>query len=170
VRRVLTLAVLAVAAVLLAPSPAGAASCDAQPGTAAVDQYCVLVPSAGGSESPFAIDPDTPRLRDVLSPAQVRRLERMGPAGRALLAMPVVTPRRASAMTPSLREDLTDVFGQGDLVAGGASRQLPVALRSDLGTVSSFSPAFRWVLLLTLIGLVATARQGGRARRARSRR
>lgn len=44
------LAVLALAALAVAPA-ARAQSCEAPPGTAAVDQYCESIPAAGGSTS-----------------------------------------------------------------------------------------------------------------------
>ncbi len=168
-RRALNVALLAAALALLGASPARAGTCEAALGTAAVDQYCVLLPGAGGDESPFAVDPSTPRLRNVLSPAQVRRLERAGPVGRMLLALPVLSrnpaQRGRANLSPSLLQDIRDILDQGDLSQGDVAGQVSGALRSDASSLSSFSPAFRWALLISLVGLVGTAWQRGRVPR-----
>ena len=79
-RRVLTLISLLLALVLVAPASAQQ-SCEAPPGTSAVDEYCETVPEAGGSRSADA-RPDRPV---ALPSGTAKELARSGPDGEALL-------------------------------------------------------------------------------------
>lgn len=71
---------LVVVAAIAAPAATAAQRCVAPPGTAAVDQYCETVPSAGGDRG--SSDPSTPAARIPLKTAAA--LGRSGPDGQAL--------------------------------------------------------------------------------------
>ena len=64
-----------VAGLLAIPAGASAQSCEAPPGTGAVDQYCETIPDAGGDRG--ASDPGPTRSREPL-PASTRQALRSG--------------------------------------------------------------------------------------------
>ena len=80
-RLIVTLAALAVSLGL--PAGAGADYCRAPPGQGAVDQYCEVIPAAGGS---VPADPQAKGGAD-LSRSTLAALRRAGPDGLAIIAV-----------------------------------------------------------------------------------
>ena len=83
----------AIFAVLASAAPA-ATTCLAPPGQGAIDQYCELVPAAGGDRPSAA----APRARDVLAPVTARALRRFGSDGRAVALLAQTSPAPAAAV------------------------------------------------------------------------
>jgi hypothetical protein len=112
---------LAVAATLAGAAPASAQECIAPPGTAAVEQYCELVPEADGNRG--SIDRRPGR---AVSPATVRRIAASGDSGAAL-ARTLRTghsdaPAKARPSTPPSDNPLgavTSAIGSGSGTSAG---------------------------------------------------
>lgn len=149
-----------VVAVLSVPLlPVGAAAqtqkC-ASEDVAAIDQYCEVLPTAEGQTS-SASSPQQ-ALRSALPQTQRVRLWRAGPPGRALLAIPPglhlrvqgqeVRAQPLPGAAAALSGWLSDHHhGDRPVRAIGAA-----ALGGD-----GLSPVFRWLLLISTVGLVGTA-------------
>jgi len=138
-----------VVGLLAMPAGASAQSCEAPPGTGAVDQYCETIPRADGDEG--ASNPGSTRSRDPL-PASTRRALRSGgseaQALGELLEGPPGERRRGDAgrrgaedgrggagLSPTTEEPSSDPFsaltaslGQGGETVGGAFVWILVAL------------------------------------------
>ncbi len=80
-RLIVTLAATAISLGL--PAGAGAAYCRAPPGQGAVDQYCEVIPAAGGN---IPADPQAKGGAD-LSRSTLAALRRAGPDGLAIIAV-----------------------------------------------------------------------------------
>jgi hypothetical protein len=159
---------LTIALLLALPSAAGAQTCVARPGTAALDQYCETIPSGGGQRS---TRPTNPRLRDTLPPDEVSRLQRRGDEGNAVLALPSgpAPPSAPSSAVSSGSHELSKV-PPGALPAAGtdappaAPSANPVsAAFSSLGFVGSLG--WGLVALLAVLAVVASAAAWSSSRR-----
>jgi hypothetical protein len=135
--------------IALFPSPAHAQRCLGED-LAAIDQYCELLPGAEGAAPAGG---SAPQLRAMLPRAARMRLERAGPAGRALMALPF--GGRLPTGDSRLREF------PGALGALGGAFDDDSSLGDGLRAVQTLgkdgeglSDAFRWALLLSAIGLV----------------
>lgn len=138
-----------VAGLLAIPAGASAQSCEAPPGTGAVDQYCETIPDAGGDRG--ASDPGPTRSREPL-PASTRQALRSGGSEAQALGELLEGPSgerpgsdagrrgdnergRAGLSTRRVEEPSGDPFsaltasiGQGDETVGGAFVWILVAL------------------------------------------
>jgi hypothetical protein len=150
-RRIAALLVLTSA--LVAPAGAGAqASCEAPPGTGAIDQYCETIPQAQGPGA--AGDPSSTRAPRPLPASTLRALRGGGDDARALaesLAGPAGSDRAgkgsekagaAPAVQPPSSEDpSSDPFS---------------AIKAAAGSGGGVGAGFVWVLIaLTLLMLAA---------------
>jgi hypothetical protein len=98
------LSALVVLMLILAPSAAIARpSTNAPPGNSAIDEYLETVPGATGDQRPGAPGAGG----GVLTPAQRKRLERMGPDGKTLAdavdATAPATSRKAMRVPPAVK-------------------------------------------------------------------
>lgn len=88
-RRVLAVTLAFLATSAAGPSVTGAQSCEAPPGTSAVEQYCEALPEASGTrsanESNRAANASRGRRPPSLSTATAATLEASGSDGRAIL-------------------------------------------------------------------------------------
>src|SRR5687767_903772 len=92
------LLLLALVLIALMPSTASAQSCEAPPGTAAMDEYCETVPSADGQGGGTvgrgsSAGRSTSGGGSSLGTATEQRLRSAGPAGEAILAVPTSKER-----------------------------------------------------------------------------
>ena len=146
------LILVVVLGVALAPARAYAGTCS-DPDLAAIDQYCELLPGAEGAVPPGS---SKRTLRDVLPMMTQRLLDLGGPSGRAILALPVGAPLQRGgdrpALAPRAGEALKGRFALRDGDAVGVARS--VGRLIDGGGSSEL---FRWILLLSTLGLVGAA-------------
>jgi hypothetical protein len=158
----------AVCVALAAGWPAGAHAaeppCRPSEDVAALDQYCDFLPSPDGDEQPtnFAAEP-TPRtpVSRVLPTRLVEMLRKSGPAGTALLLLPVLAPvestseqRRRIRTTP--RETLRSPPLEAPKVTprsviSGVTGGVTAAGERALAGV------FRWGLLICTVGFAGMA-------------
>jgi hypothetical protein len=153
VRAAVAITFVVLLSVLLLPSRAAAQKCSGDD-VAAIDQYCELLPTAVGPAPS-----DTPRLGlgSVLPHEERLKLWRAGPAGRALLSMPVGAHlsgqdpalRPLPGATAALSGWLSD---RGERQAGSVEGIGDAAWKG-----SRLSQLFRWLLLMSTVGLVGTA-------------
>ena len=159
-KRLLRIAIVVCAAAMTAPGTAAAATCIPDQTVAALDQYCDALPNPAGAGPPRPAGAPAPRpLRDVLSPKQAERLRDAGPAGMAVLLLPIVSPlarapltlkerRRAERATDSLvRPGSLDTRDQDDVATVAAG--MASAAEGVLGG------AFRWGLVISSLGIAA---------------
>jgi hypothetical protein len=150
------LVVLVVMALL--PASAAAQRCSGED-VAAVDQYCEMIPDADGN---MPVGAPTQHLRDTLPPPTRRRLLAGGPDGRTLLALPLGAPMapatRAVEPLPGAADVLSGLLGEHPRSIGAAR-----AVRTVADSGNGLSDAFRWALLLSMLGLAGVA--WGRQRR-----
>jgi hypothetical protein len=149
-RVVLSLA-LALAAMLLATAPASAQTCNAPPGTAAVDQYCENAPSAsgngggGGSQSGATTKP---------SNSTVRALARAGQGGEELnryLGTDVASTR-VSGRQPNSKPSSSDRAGAKKDRSAATPPNQPSsnplgAVQSAVNSGSTIGNGFIWALI-----------------------
>jgi hypothetical protein len=153
VRALRSIFILALLGVLLVPSPAAAQKCR-DDDIAAIDQYCELLPTAAG---PVAADTPQPRLRQTLAPAERLQLRRAGPAGRALLSMPEGVGLHVRGHTPQLLPGAAAVVARW-MVDHGDRRDTSLGATTKAAWHGArLSELFRWLLLMSTVGLVGTA-------------
>jgi hypothetical protein len=101
-------------AAMAVPTP----SCDVPPGTAAVDQYCDVLPSADGTGEQTGDMPRVPLAR-VLSERVRERLQEAGTVGRGLLELPALRLQGLPSVGPDGRPlprlDAAALVGGGTL-------------------------------------------------------
>jgi hypothetical protein len=137
---------------MAAAPPAIPSDCEARPDVAALDEYCDALPSADGrgvSSRP---------LKTVLPPKMVKRLEKAGPLGHALLAVPIAAPRDALGHRSHGRGlDAHELMTRGALAGAEepASNPLQVAARAITG--GELSTAFASLLFVSAVGVAGTA-------------
>jgi hypothetical protein len=149
------------------PASAVADGCDALVPTAAEDQYCERYPGAAGDGPLARNDSTAPRLGNVLSSAQVDRLKKAGPHGSALLLLPVESwEGLRSERDRLLLRSTDDILGRGSLAGVGKSSASgnPIGVIADGLAGGGFTAAFRWILMLSLVGMAGTAWVGHRRR------
>lgn len=136
-----------VALALLALPAAAPAQTNAPPGNSAIDEYLETVPSATGNQRPR--QPGTgDGGKSVLTPAQRRKLERLGPDGRALAdAVEATAPPAAK---PGAAQTLDGSDGRSPFTA-----VLEAVTGSDGGGGMGFMLPV--ILLATLLGVIALA-------------
>lgn len=129
-----------VALALLAVPPGAAAQTNAPPGNSAIDEYLETVPGATGNQRPR--QPGTGGEGTILTPAERKRLEALGPDGKALAdAVDATAP--APAAKPGRKIDIDAAQGRSPIIAvfeaatgqdggGGMGFMLPVILLASL--------------------------------------
>jgi hypothetical protein len=157
---------LAVAGLLTAPPARAAQACVPGQTVAALDQYCDALPTSDGTQVPTSNLGSTdsgPKLGTVLTPKEVAQLSDAGPAARALLVLPAVSPllrgasaaqRRRIAQTGRkiVRSGALD-DSKGDV--GRVGRVVASSLSSAGGAV--VGGAFRWGLVACTMGFAGMA-------------
>jgi hypothetical protein len=144
----LLLSLLGLMAMLVTAAPASAAEgCVAPQGTAAIDQYCEMLPTATGRTD--ATGRKTVPLASTLPSRMVKRLERAGLLGRVLLALPAAMGDASErAATRRARVDPR----LGALLPGeGANVGSAIAAAGGMG--GQVEQGFAWTLVLTLLTL-----------------
>jgi hypothetical protein len=138
--------------VALFPSSAAAQRCSGED-VAAIDQYCELVPSVSGTTPPGS---SSRTLRRMLPRSQRAVLERAGPSGHALLALAPGAPMRQGTgrvrLLPGAVEALSGRLAEPRMSVDASLRAIRSAASDDQGVGSGF----RWILLLSTLGLVGT--------------
>lgn len=155
-RVVLSLA-LALAAMLLAIAPASAQTCNAPPGTAAVDQYCENVPSAGGDGGgPSGGSPAKP------SQSTVHAFAGSGQAGKELnkyLGEDVAST--GGSKGSSNRSSGTRKKSTKDQPATKSPRRPSAsplgAVQSAVNSGATIGGGFTWILIAIAIAIGGTA-------------
>jgi hypothetical protein len=169
---------IAFASALLASAliaqPAGAAStCQAPPGTSAIDQYCEALPSPGGNSGHHK------KHSHPVSKSTTKQLEQQGPAGKAVLGL-ANSSGNAGAQEPAHKRHHKHHAASGSApsssappAASPASHTLPApdsnplsAVGSAIGTGSSTGAVFLILLVALAVVMGGTAVIGYR-RRAR---
>ena len=160
--RVVLSLTLALAALLLAIAPASAQTCNAPPGTAAVDQYCENVPSAGG-------DGGGGGGSQGGSPAQALAehrpaIRRAGQSGKELNTLPgrQTSPPPAPIASEQLEAaHLGSQEAQQDQPADASPRQPssnPLgAVQSAVNSGSTIGDGFIWILIAIALLIAGTA-------------
>jgi hypothetical protein len=97
IRTVRKLILVLWSALAVSAPPAQAATCQAPPGTSAIDQYCEVVPDGTGGSSTGGAGPRTPGLADKTEAA----LARAGGDGRAIVELAKSTSARKVSSTGS---------------------------------------------------------------------
>jgi hypothetical protein len=141
----------------LAMATAAHAACDAAPGTAAVDQYCETLPTADGMTNATA--EHLVPLASVLPKGLVRRLERSGVLGQALLALPAVPRASSSTAAGAAARKATADPRLGSLLPG-EPRTMHSVLKSTLDTANQVGQGFVWTLVLSLLALAGVSLVG----------
>jgi hypothetical protein len=147
-----TIVAVALGSLLLVPSSAAAQRCSGE-GLAAIDQYCETVPGVTGKQTVVGQDR---RLGAALSPGVRQRLERAGPEGQALLALPIgalLGPGGRPRALPGARDALEGSLSEGTVSLPGAAR----AVGDVLGGDGALSDAFGWAVLFSTVGLSGMA-------------
>jgi hypothetical protein len=132
-------------------------SCDVPPGTAAVDQYCDVLPSADGTGEQTGEVPAVP-LGRVL-PERVReRLQKAGTVGHGLLALPALRPEGVpgggAGGRPVPRIDAAKLVGRGTLAL---PRRSPLAAVERSAANSLVDGGFRWMVSASTFALFGAA-------------
>jgi hypothetical protein len=126
--------------------PAAAYACIGDPSVAALDQYCDAMPTADGGP-PTGSGRDARPLALVLPASEVVRLRAAGPAGRALLLMPVVAP--ASARDAARRHAKRKHNGARNIALTSGTTASKV-IESAVRATDGLGP-LRWVLLASTL-------------------
>jgi hypothetical protein len=142
---------------LLVVTPAASASegCVAPQGTAAIDQYCEMLPTVEGPTD--ATGRETLPLASVLPKRMVKQLERAGILGQALLALPSAAGGGPGAMDATAAERMSARRARSDprlealLPGQGTSASSVLDAAGELG--SQVEQGFAWTLVMTLLGL-----------------
>ena len=144
-----TLACTAVPARAASPTPPRA-TCINMPDVAALDQYCPTLPGADGRGLNRG-----PLFSEVLPDKIIKRLEKAGPLGQALLALRLAAPRTKLGRDSRGRGlDADDLLERGAI--GGNKTKLsanPFAVAARAVTNSELSVAFGSVLLMSTFGI-----------------
>jgi hypothetical protein len=149
-----------VVALTLAPAAAasGADGCNAPQDTAAVDQYCESLPTAVGSTD--VNQPPAKPLAAVLPGKTVKKLEKAGMLGQALLALPApVDAVRPGSPAARSRHRALAAKIDGLLPGPGATNAGSVITASANGG-GNLDGGLGWVLVFTLLGLSAISLWG----------
>ena len=134
-----------VALLLLAVPQAALAQTNAPPGNSAIDEYLETIPSAAGNEVPPK--PGATSKRHVLTPAQRRRLERLGPDGKALADIV-----DATSPPPAKHREQIDLDAKG---RSPVSAVIDAVVGGDGGAgMGIFLPI---ILLASLLGAIVLA-------------
>lgn len=150
-RHVIRLSLLvALASLLVIAAPTMAQQrCEAPPGTAAIDQYCETVPSAGGERE--ARRPNTPTTdpsrpsASGLDAATARALRAQGPDGRALAEQ-----LEANRSGPSSASEAEAADGVAEPVAEN-SESPTSAVRSAVADGATAGTTLPWALLAVTV-------------------
>jgi len=160
VRRLRLVSILCAAALLVSARPVAAqtfGSCEKQEGVAVSDQYCQpKLPDPGGTD----VAPEPP-IKTALPTSVVKELKAEGAAGKALLELARVAPRRVvRAQTGGRMKNVVDAEG---LLAAGAlgtplKPETAAKILSRTATLGEgFAKTFRWALLVTTLVLVGAS-------------
>lgn len=172
----------ALLACALVAQPAGASSssttCQAPPGTSAIDQYCEALPAPGGSSGHHK------KHSHPVSNSTTKALEKQGPAGQAVLNLanssgdagtPAVVKHKAVKRHRHHKQQASTPASNPPAVtnAKAVSHALPApgsnpvsAVGSAIGTGSSTGAVLVWLLVALAVVMGGTALIGYR-RRAR---
>jgi hypothetical protein len=157
-RVVLSLA-LALAAMLLAIAPASAQTCNAPPGTAAVDQYCENVPSASGNGGRGSGSQGGSGSKP--SPATVRQIRQSGRSGKQLATFLGDDEVASARATRERSKRSSDQKKQADKPADATPRQPssnPLgAVQSAVNSGSTIGDGFVWILLAIAVLIAGIA-------------
>lgn len=143
-------------------------SCQAPPGTSAIDQYCETIPGASGDRGSRSSQRGQ-SLRQVVPAGVVGQLRRGGPAGQAILNLPATVAstnasaqKGASAQGPVGAE--TQRQGGGprtraqEPAAPGARSDNPLdAIRSAASSGTSAGSGLAWVLVALGVAMAGLA-------------
>lgn len=138
------------AALLLLSGPAAAiAQTNAPPGNSAIDEYLETVPGATGNQTPRKAGPGGDS-GGVLTAAQRKRLEQLGPDGKALAGVVEATSPAQAKLEPSTAEPS---------VAEGRSplSQVLEAATGSSGEGGGMGILLPAILLASLLGCVTLA-------------
>jgi hypothetical protein len=126
-------------------------SCMGRTDVAALDEYCGALPDAANRSKP------APRLEHTLPKGLLKRLQRAGPLGEVLLALPTAAPLRSlGAPSRTAGLDAEDLLRSGRL--GARKKPATSALEAVSRVVTDGAMnAFGSVLLLSTFGLAGTA-------------
>jgi hypothetical protein len=154
--RVLLSLALVLTTLLFATAPASAQTCIAPPGTAAVDQYCENVPSAGGNGG-------GPSGGSSARPSQgtVRALARSGQGGKELNRFLGADVASAQGTTGSSKRSSSGRKAAKQATTAPAPRQpssSPLgAVQSAVNSGATIGDAFIWILLGIALFIAGTA-------------
>jgi hypothetical protein len=124
-------------------------ACVDMPDVAALDQYCPSMPGADGRGL------KGPKLAEVLPAKLVRRLEKAGPLGQALLGLSLAAPESQLASKARGRGlDADDLLKNGT-IGGGRSKPSanPIKLAASAVTGGNLNLAFGSVLMMSTFGI-----------------
>jgi hypothetical protein len=146
-------------AFLALPAGASARECKAPPGTAAVDQYCETIPSAGGEAGS-----GTPESRTAVGvPGETARELQESPEGRALLQL-VDEEARGKGGNGASRERDEAQSDIGGLSASSEPSDNPLnAIRAAVESGDTVGTGF--IVLLLAVTLIISALGWARYRR-----
>lgn len=151
-RRALVLLTLAMSAAFVSSALAASPTCVAPPGAGAVDQYCEVVPGAGGPSTPARggkLRPVPAPAPNGISPGTTRRLaEQGGQLGVAAAQALGATPPRVRPRHKAARDPRSVPKSSGNLLR---------ALGNDIGGGPTVGSGLIWALLLIAIALSAAA-------------
>jgi hypothetical protein len=153
----------------LAAAPAAAQTCVAPPGTAAVDQYCETVPSAGGDRgaggsAPRAASPTPTPAAAVVPPGTASTIAKAGKDGAALNRL--LGQDHAGRRGRSGSATATAPSGPTGAAAAPSPSGNPLdAIRRSLSDGSTAGSPFVWVLLLSALGMAGWGWTAFRRRR-----
>jgi hypothetical protein len=159
-QRRLLLVLISVVAWALAPVAAASAvdGCNAPQDTAAVDQYCESLPTADGTTD--VSQPPARPLAAVLRDTTVKKLQKAGPLGQAVLALPApVDAMRPGSRAARARHRALEPKLDGLLPGPGTTNASSVVTASVDGG-GNLDGGLGWVLVLTLLGLSAISLWG----------
>jgi hypothetical protein len=139
------------------PASVQAASCEAPPGTAGIDQYCESIPGAGGNRGSDdgAGEGDRSSGRS-LPPATRRELRDAGADGTGVLAL--TDGRAGAAERGSATRGPKDGASKGDAPRSGSPSSNPFsAVSSSIESGATASPGFAIALLLVALAALGFA-------------
>ena len=170
----------ALLACALVAQPAGASSssttCQAPPGTSAIDQYCEALPAPGGNSGHHK------KHSHPVSNSTTKALEKQGPAGQAVLNLvgssgdagtPAPVKHKAAKRHRHHKQQASTPSSSPPAATTPVSHALPApdsnplsAVGSAIGTGSSTGAVLLWLLVALAVVMGGTALIGYR-RRAR---
>lgn len=142
----------------MAAATPSSATCAAPPGISAVDEYCEVIPSAGG---PGGAERDPVSSR--ISQRTRKELARAGESGRAVLALPAGSPERATVN--NRRGSRIPESGTRGAVASARRAHAPSqpsndpfgALMNAVDRGIEAGPAYPWIIVSLTIGISGAA-------------